>query len=75
MLDENALSKLIIGAALEVHREIGPGLVESIYEEALCHELHLRGLPFLRQQKGAISDKGVKLATPCGSTCSSKTRS
>jgi GxxExxY protein len=64
MQDENALSKVIIGAALEVHRALGPGLVESVYEEALCHEFHLRGLAFLRQQKVAIRYKGVKLATP-----------
>ena len=64
MQDVNALSKVIIGAALEVHRALGPGLVESVYEEALCHEFHLRGLAFLRQQKVAISYKRVKLATP-----------
>lgn len=64
MPDENSLSKLIIGAALEVHRELGPGLVESIYEEAMCHELHLRGLSFRRQQSVSIAYKGVKLATP-----------
>src|SRR5438105_447971 len=63
-MDENALSHEIIGAALEVHRELGPGLVECIYEESLCHEFHLRGLKFLRQQHVAISYKGVRLATP-----------
>ena len=60
---ENELSGEIIGAAIEVHREIGPGLIESVYEEALCHELHLRGLSFVRQQAVCISYKGVKLAT------------
>ena len=39
----------IIGAAIEVHRTLGPGLLESAYEECLCHELHLRGLWFERQ--------------------------
>jgi GxxExxY protein len=43
---------------------MGPGLVESIYEEALCHELHLRRLQFERQRHVAISYEGVKLATP-----------
>ncbi len=62
--DENSLSREISGAALEVHRELGPGLVESIYEEALCYELQLRGLSFRRQQRVAITYKGVKLATP-----------
>jgi GxxExxY protein len=46
MADE--LTERIIGAAIEVHRLLGPGLLEVIYEEALCHELGLRGLPFLR---------------------------
>jgi GxxExxY protein len=63
-MEENPLSKEIIGAAIEVHRAMGPGLVESIYEEALCHELHLRRLQFERQRHVAISYEGVKLATP-----------
>lgn len=62
--DENALSREIIGAALDVHRELGPGLIESVYEEALCHELHLRGLSFTRQSHVALTYKGVKLSTP-----------
>jgi GxxExxY protein len=43
------LTEKIIGAAIEVHRILGPGLLESIYEEALCHELELRGLRVERQ--------------------------
>src|SRR5262245_50853382 len=43
------LTEKIIGAAIEVHRVLGPGLLESIYEEALCVELDLRGLCFQRQ--------------------------
>ena len=39
----------VIAAAIEVHRALGPGLLESAYEECLCHELHLRGLSFERQ--------------------------
>ncbi len=38
------LTEQIIGAAIEVHKALGPGLLESVYEECLCHELHLRGL-------------------------------
>ena len=38
------LTEQIIGAAIEVHRTLGPGLLESAYEECLCHEFHLRGL-------------------------------
>ena len=41
----------IISAAIEVHRELGPGLLESIYEEALCHELSLRNIPYERQKE------------------------
>ena len=43
------LAHKTIGAAIEVHRELGPGYPESVYEEALCHELNLRGIPFERQ--------------------------
>ena len=46
---KDKLTELIIGAAIEVHRILGPGLLESIYEEALCYELVLRGLKFQRQ--------------------------
>lgn len=60
-MHENEISEKIIGAAIEVHRILGPGLLESIYEEALCHELHLRGLNFLRQQNVPIPYKGIRL--------------
>ncbi len=43
-MDINQLSNKIIGAAIEVHKAIGPGLLESAYEECLCHELNLRGI-------------------------------
>jgi len=46
---KDKLTELIIGAAIEVHKVLGPGLLESIYEEALCHELALRGLKIQRQ--------------------------
>lgn len=62
-MEENEISRIIIGAAIEVHRILGPGLLESIYEEALCHELHLRGIKFLRQQPVPIPYKGIKLGT------------
>jgi GxxExxY protein len=47
-----------------VHRHLGPGLLESAYEECLCHELHLCGLSFERQVDLPVSDKGLKL--DCG---------
>ena len=53
-MHENEISERIIGATIEVHRILGPGLLESVYEEALCHELHLRGLKFVRQQSVPI---------------------
>ena len=62
-MHENEISGKIIGAAIEVHRILGPGLLESIYEDALCHELHLRGLQFKRQQSVPIPYKGIKLGT------------
>jgi len=40
------LTETIIGAAIEVHRHLGPGLLESVYEECMCEELRLRGVPF-----------------------------
>ena len=60
-MHENEISEKIIGAAIEVHRILGPGLLESVYEEALCHELHLRGLRFIKQQSVPIPYKKIKL--------------
>jgi len=62
-MHENEISERVIGAAIEVHRILGPGLLESVYEEALCHELHLRGIKFERQKNVPICFKGVRLAT------------
>jgi len=55
----------IIGAAIEVHRVLGPGLLESAYEECLCHELYLRGLSFERQVALPVSYKGLQLDCGC----------
>ena len=52
------------GAAIEVHKALGPGLLESAYEECLCHELRLRELAFERQLSLPVAYKGVKL--DCG---------
>jgi GxxExxY protein len=60
-MHENEISSLIIGAAIEVHKYHGPGLVEQVYEESLCHEFNLRSIPFKRQQPVPIYYKGVKL--------------
>ena len=55
----NDLSHELIGAAIEVHRELGPGLLESAYEGAYSHELTLRQIPHVRQKVMPISYKGV----------------
>jgi GxxExxY protein len=60
----NEITERIIGACIEIHRQLGPGLLESAYEECLCHELTLAGLKFERQKPLPVSYKGVKL--DCG---------
>ena len=65
--DAEALTRLteaVIGAAMEVHRALGPGLLESSYEMCLSHELSLRGIPFQRQVPVALQHKSVRL--DCG---------
>lgn len=57
----NELSHDLIGAGIEVHRELGPGLLESAYEAAYSHELTLRGIPHVRQKQMPISYKGVPI--------------
>jgi GxxExxY protein len=64
MLIYEELTQQIIAAAIEVHKGLGPGLLESAYEECLCHELSMRGLRFQRQVSLPVSYKGVKL--DCG---------
>jgi GxxExxY protein len=54
----------IIAAAMDVHRELGPGLLESAYEVSLCRELTLRGVPFRSQVEIPVEYKGVRL--DCG---------
>ncbi len=63
-MDENELSNKIVGAAIEVHRSLGPGLLESTYEECLCHELFLNQIPFERQAALPVVYKGIRL--DCG---------
>jgi GxxExxY protein len=60
----NDISGRIIGAAIEVHRILGPGLLESAYEQSLAYELSLRQIPFERQQALPLNYKGVPL--DCG---------
>jgi len=60
--EAETLAREIIASAMEVHRELGPGLLPSAYDACLCHELHLRGMPFERKRALALSYKGVQLA-------------
>jgi GxxExxY protein len=63
-MEINRITETIIGAAIEVHRALGPGLLESVYEECLCRELSLRGIPFERQRSLPVEYKGLRL--DCG---------
>ena len=54
----NQLSGVVVGAAIEVHRQLGPGFLETVYESALAVELDLRGVRYLRQALIAVSYKG-----------------
>ena len=60
----NDLTGRIIGAAIEVHKELGPGLLESAYEECLCHELCLKGIAHERQKPLPLTYKDITL--DCG---------
>lgn len=63
-MDINKLTGAVIGAAIEVHKTLGPGLLESIYEQCLCHELGLRKISYQRQEPLPVQYKGIKL--DCG---------
>ena len=59
------LTEKIIGFAIEVHRHLGPGLLESAYEECLCHDLSVAGISFERQKQLPVHYKNVKLDCAC----------
>ena len=73
LVNDKQLTYEIIGAAIEVHRQLGPGLLESAYEECLCQELTIRNIPFERQKplplvyKELILDCGYPLDLLVGS--------
>jgi GxxExxY protein len=60
-MDINQLSSKIIGAAIEVHKALGPGLLESSYQKCLCHELGLRGISYENEKPLPLVYKGEKL--------------
>jgi GxxExxY protein len=64
MLHHEELTEKLIAAAIEVHRQLGPGLLEPAYEECYCHELILRGVGLERQKPIPLEYKGIKL--DCG---------
>ena len=61
MNERDPVTEAVIGAAIEVHRALGPGLLESVYETCLCHELGLRGIEHQRQALLPITYKGVSI--------------
>lgn len=61
--DIDRLARAVIGAAIEVHRGLGPGLLESMYEAALCIELAERNIPFAQQVEVAARYKGKPIGT------------
>ena len=63
-MEINDLTGQVISAAIEVHKNLGPGLLESVYEECLCRELDLRKIPYERQRELPIEYKGLNL--DCG---------
>ena len=64
MMDQDTITGKIIGCAIEVHRVLGPGLLESTYQQCLAHELRLNGIPFKLEEALPVEYKGVRL--DCG---------
>ena len=62
-MEDDALSERVIGCAIEVHRHLGPGLLEGAYEDCLCHELALAGIAFDRQVHLPLIYKGTQVGT------------
>lgn len=60
-LHENDIATILVDIFIEVHSNLGPGLLESVYESAICHELELEGLKFQRQQGIQVWYKEIKM--------------
>lgn len=60
-MDENELSKVVLGLCVKIHRALGPGLLESVYEKILCYELKNAGLSFERQKGIDVVYEGMKM--------------
>ncbi len=61
-MERDSVTDCIIGLAIDVHKALGPGLLESAYEECLCHELAIHNVPFRRQVPLPVEYKGIRLA-------------
>ena len=59
-MDENTIGRTVVGSAITVHRELGPGLLETVYEIALAHELRHRGLTVQRQAPVSVVYRGMR---------------
>jgi GxxExxY protein len=60
-MEENRIASLVIGAAIEVHRSLGPGMLESAYARALAHEFGLSGIPYRSEVPVALRYKGLRI--------------
>jgi GxxExxY protein len=60
-MTENELAKIVVDRCIQIHRALGPGLLESVYETVLCHELFLAGLHFERQKCIGLKYKGITM--------------
>ncbi|RPH32018.1 MAG: GxxExxY protein [Bacteroidales bacterium] len=60
-MTENEISKILVNIFLKVHRTLGPGLLESVYEVAICYELDKAGIKYKRQADIAVSYENIKL--------------
>ena len=63
-MEKDPLTERVIGCAIEVHRALGPGLLESTYQQCLIHELKLNGIPFQAEKPIPVEYKGIRL--DCG---------
>ncbi len=72
LIEAEPYSRQVIGCAIEVHKTLGPGLIELIYEACLCQELAAAGLAFVRQRKLPVVYKCQRLDAICGWMSSSK---